>query len=353
MVENLTDFSKFFSDPSHTFVIAEAGSNWKVGSYDEDLKQASQLIKVAAQGNADAIKFQTYRSETVYVEDAGQVEYLNDSRNINEIFEYLSMPYKMIKELSELCKESNILFMSTPFSVEDAKQIDPYVQIHKIASYEINHVRLLEVIAKTKKPVLISTGASTYDQIDFVINLMKKNHSGPIGLFQCTSKYPAPIEDLNLLTIPKLKERYDVPVGLSDHSIEAITAPVMAMGLGATFIEKHFTLDKTLDGPDHAFALNPEELFDMVKIIRDADKTKGNGEKRILPIEEELFKFATRSIQATTNISKGDQLIEGNNFNVLRSGNRLRGLDARFLDQINGKKAKNNIKKGDGIIEYE
>ena len=148
----------FFNDLEHTFIIAEAGSNWKSGSYDEDIEQAHELIKIAACSGADAIKFQTYRPDTVYVENAGKSDYLskyNIQENINDIFKYLSMPYEMIPELSKFCKQENILFMSTPFSVNDAKQIDPFVQIHKVASFELNHVRLIEFLAQTKKPIIL------------------------------------------------------------------------------------------------------------------------------------------------------------------------------------------------------
>ena len=141
-------------DPNHTFIIAEAGSNWKSGSYEEDLEQAKKLIKIASKAGADAVKFQTYKADTVYAYNAGNSNYLAEqgiNKEINEIFEYLSMPYEMIPELYETCKKEKISFMSTPFSVEDAKQIDPYVSVHKVASFEINHVRMLEFLAKTKK----------------------------------------------------------------------------------------------------------------------------------------------------------------------------------------------------------
>ena len=156
--------------PQHTFIIAEAGSNWKCGSAVQDLSMAKELIKTAAKAGADAVKFQTYKPETVYVQSAGTSRYLSKNgikNDIYKMFEYLSMPYEMIPKLAKYCKEEGVLFMSTPFSVADAKAIDPYVQIHKIASYEINHVRLLEFLAKTKKPIIVSTGASTYEEIDF------------------------------------------------------------------------------------------------------------------------------------------------------------------------------------------
>ena len=343
-------------DPNHTFIIAEAGSNWKSGSYKEDLEQAKKLIKIASKAGADAVKFQTYKADTVYAYNAGNSNYLAEqgiNKEINEIFEYLSMPYEMISELSQICNDEKIIFMSTPFSVEDAKQIDPFVSLHKIASFEINHVRLIEFLSKTEKPILISTGASTFDEIDFAVNLIKNNKNNEIGLLQCTSKYPAPIESLNLSAIPKMKERYNIPIGFSDHSVEPLIGPLTAVGLGATIIEKHFTLDKNLPGPDHSFAVTPQELELMVKSIRQADKSKGNGEKIVLDEEQELLLFAKRKIQAIKNIQRGDILKEGFNFEILRPGNRVRGLEPRFLDKVNGKKSTKDVLKGDGITEFE
>ena len=249
--------------------------------------------------------------------------------------------------------KKNIMFMSTPFSVEDAKQIDPYVQIHIVASYEINHIRLLEFLASTKKHMLIFTGASTYSEIDFAVNLIKKNGNNSIALMQCTSKYPCPMEAMNLSVIPKMKSKYSIPIGLSDHSKDPIIAPLMAIGFGATIIEKHFTLDRDLSGPDHSFSIIPSELEILVKSIRKADLAKGKGKKEVLEEENELRQFATRSLQATKNILKGEVFEEGKNFDVLRPGNRLRGLDAQFLSLVNGKKAIRNIKIGDGTLDYE
>lgn len=352
MQENYSRLNDF----SHTFIIAEAGSNWKCGTYEEDLQQAKKLIKTAAKAGADAVKFQTYRPETIYVPDAGKSDYLSKhgiSQDINDIFEQLSMPYEMIPELAKICKQENIMFMSTPFSVQDAKQVNPYVEIHKVASYEINHVRLVEFLASTKKPILISTGASTYDEIDFVVDLVKKKGNSSLALMQCTSKYPCPIEALNLSVIPQMKSKYNIPIGLSDHSTDPIVAPILAVGLGATIIEKHFTLDRNLPGPDHPFALIPSELELMIKFIRDAESAKGSGKKEILKEESELRRFATRSIQAIKDISKGEILQEGVNFEILRPGNRTRGVEPRFLDMVNGKKAVKEIKRGDGITEYE
>ena len=344
------------SDLNHVFIIAEAGSNWKCGTYEEDLKRAKELIKVARDSGADAVKFQTFKPETIYASDAGKSDYLSThgiTQSINDIFEHLSMPYEMIPELANYSAQENISFMSTPFSIQDAKEVDPYVQIHKISSFEINHVRLIEFLAATNKPLLISTGASTYDEIDFVVNLIRKKNNNNIALLQCTSKYPCSLEALNLSAIPQMKSRYNVPVGLSDHSMEPVISSVLAVGLGATIIEKHFTLDRNLSGPDHSFALIPSELTLMIKSIRNAEKAKGNGKKEILKEENELRRFATRAIQSIRDISKGEVLREGINFEVLRPGNRIRGIEPRFLETLNGKRAKQDIKKGDGITEYE
>jgi len=343
-----------FNNFHHTFVIAEAGSNWKVGSYEKDLQQAKKLIDVAKNSGADAVKFQTYKAETVFVPEAGKIDYLLEKgidTSINEIFDYLSMPYEMLPELHQYCKENEIMFMSTPFSVKDAEEINPFVEIHKVASFEINHIRMLEYLAKTGKPILISTGASTYEEIDFAVNLLKENGNAEIGLFQCTSKYPSPIESLNLSVIQKMYERYQLPIGFSDHSMDPIVAPICAVGFGAKFIEKHFTLDRNLPGPDHPFALNPTELKLMIDNIRKADITKGSNKKLVLKEEEELRQVGKRAIQAITEIKAGDILHEGKNFEILRPGKRSRGIDPRFLKDIEGKKSKLDIKIGDGIKE--
>ena len=342
-----------FNDPSHIFVIAEAGSNWKCGTFEQDLNQAKNLIKIASNSGADAIKFQTYRPETTYVSNPGGSETLSYSENIDTIFEKHAMPYEMIPKLVEFCKEENILFMASSFSVEDAKAIDPFTEIHKVASFEINHIKLLEFLATTKKPIIISTGSSTYDEIDFCVNILKENGCDEIILLQCTSKYPCPINALNLSVIPKMKSRYNLSVGFSDHSTDPIIAPLVSIGLGATVIEKHFTLDKNLSGPDHSFALTPDELKQMIDSIRNTELAYGTGKKEILQEELETRKFAKRSLQAITNISSGDVLELGLNFDILRPGDRIRGLDARFLFNMNGKKSKLDISKGDGINEYE
>lgn len=344
---------KSLDDFFHTFVIAEAGSNWKIGSDEENLRMARSLIQTAAKAGADAVKFQTFSAKKLYAQNAGQAKYLTDTgekRDINELISDLAMPYETLEKLVQYCKAENIMFMSSVFSVDDAREVDKYVDIHKIASYEINHIELLEFLAKTGKSILISTGASTIDEIDFALNVLKKNNQTHFALLQCTSKYPSPFDSMNISVIPKLKARYGIPVGLSDHSIDPLIAPLLAIGMGASIIEKHFTMDKNLPGPDHSFALNPDELRKMIQAIREADKAKGNGEKLILDVEKELSVFAKRSVQAIRNIAKGEILEQGVNFDVLRPGNQKRGIEPRFVEKILGKKAKKEISIGEGIL---
>jgi len=333
------------------FIIAEAGSNWKCGNTKQDLAQAKKLIKVASSCGADAVKFQTYDS-SVYVENAGKTKYLSEKgiqKSVNQIFDEFSMSYQMLPKLKNLCENYNIEFMSTPFSVKDVSAIDKFVNIHKLASYEINHIPMLEALAKTKKPIIVSTGASTLEEINFAINTIKKFHNNKICLLQCTSKYPARHQSLNLSVIPNLKKKYKIPVGLSDHSLDPVIAPLTAVGLGATIIEKHFTLNKSSNGPDHYFSLDPTELKIMITALRNSKLALGNPIKGIHKDENELRKFAHRSIQAIKFIDVGEKFVLGKNIDILRPGNRKRGLEPRFLQKIVNKKSNKKIKSGDGI----
>jgi len=338
------------------FIIAEAGSNWRMGTPERDMKMAKTLIDIASEAGADAIKFQTYRAHSVYVPNAGNSDYLSNAgikESINKIFEDLSMPYEMIPKLAEYSKKKNIEFMSTPFSVEDAKAIDPYTNYHKIASYEISHLRLIEYIASTGKPTFLSTGASNKEEIKWALETFFSNGGGKITLLQTTAKYPASISSLNLKAMIDLKNEFDVDVGLSDHSTDPIIGPVTATALGASVIEKHFTLDKKLPGPDHSFALNPNQLKEMIRSIRDAEKGLGSGEKVVLDEESELRDYAQRTIQCIKPILKGDIFVEGENVNVLRSGKQRKGLHPKFLEKIQGRKSTRNIPIGDGVMEED
>ena len=352
VIRYVDELSPVFWRRNRVYVIAEAGSNWRAGSPERDRAQARALIDVAVEAGADAVKFQTYRPETVYVANAGNSDYLSKSGvkdDIGKIFADLAMPYEMIPELAAYCRKQDIAFMSTPFSPDDFAAIDPHVQIHKVASYEISHPHLITLAARSGKPLVMSTGASVESDIAWAVDLFHAGGGKDLCLMQCTAKYPANIDSLNLLAIPSLRRRFRAAVGLSDHSREAALAPVMAVALGARVIEKHFTLDNTLPGPDHSFALLPSELKQLVREVRMAEQALGDGIKRVLEAEEELAAYARRGLQATQVIQKGDMLREGQNFAILRPGKQPLGAHPRHLARIEGRKARRTIKLGEGI----
>jgi N-acetylneuraminate synthase len=334
------------------FIIAEAGSNWRMGTPKRDMAMAKALIDVAVEAGADAVKFQTYRPETVYVENAGTSDYLSDAgikEDIRDIFADLSMPYEMIPQLAEYCARQGIMFMSTPFSPADFEAINPYVKVHKIASYEISHLRLLECCARSGKPLIQSTGAAREEDISWAVDTFRAHGGQQMMLMQCTARYPAPLDSLNLRVIPWLTQRFGVPAGLSDHSRETLIGPVTAVALGARAIEKHYTLDKRLPGPDHAFALTPTELKSMVDAVRAAEQSLGDGKKIVLPAEQELHAYAQRRVQAIRPISKGERFQEGQSMAILRPGRQRQGAHPREIAMIEGKTATRDIPLGDGI----
>ena len=334
------------------FVIAEAGSNWRVGSPEGDAAMGRSLVDAAVEAGADAVKFQTYRADTVYVANAGSSDYLSASgieENIGDIFADLAMPYEMVGDLAGYAAGRGIGFMSTPFSADDFAAVDPFVEVHKIASYEISHPHLLTLAGQSGKPLVLSTGASGEDDIAWAVDTFQAAGGRDLCLMQCTARYPAPPDSLNLAVLPWLKRRFGAAVGFSDHSRHPLHGPMAAVALGARVIEKHFTMDNTLPGPDHAFALEPDELRQMVDGIRGAEATLGDGAKRILGVEAELADYARRGLQALRPIAAGEILCEGDAFAVLRPGKRRLGLHARHRDRIEGRKAARAVAAGEGL----
>lgn len=334
------------------FIIAEAGSNWRVGSPLQDLEMARMLIHAAAEAKADAIKFQVFRPETIYVANAGTSDYLSHAgikEDIRKIFAHLSMPYDMIPQLAAECQSAGIHFMASPFSVADFSAVDPYVSIHKIASYEIGHIRLLDMAARSGKPIVLSTGAATEEEIAWSVDYLKNRKSGPMTLLQCTACYPAMPIAMHLRTIGWLKRRFNLPAGLSDHSRHPLHAPIAAVAFGATVIEKHFTMDNHLPGPDHAFAVMPQELKEMVQAIRQTTLMLGSEVKMIDPSEEELRLYARRGLQALQDIHPGERFHGGKNVAILRPGKQKLGVHPKFIDEVEGQSSKRYIHAGEGI----
>jgi sialic acid synthase SpsE len=334
------------------FIIAEAGSNWKAASERASNRRALELIDAAAEAGADAVKFQTFRADGVYVPNAGASGYLSRRgmrQSIHDIFKYLTMPHAMIPGLARYAKKRGLEFMSSAFSPEDFAAIDPLVRRHKIASYEITYPRLIELAARSGKPLILSTGAAEYGDIEWAIGCFKRCGGRELTLMQCTARYPAPPESLHLRVIPELARRFGVSVGFSDHSTDPVTAPVAAVALGATVIEKHYTLSRRLSGPDHAFAIEPRELQAMVKAVRACSQALGSARKQVVPEEAELRLFAQRAVQAIAGIAKGEKFELGRNIQVLRPGRQRKGTHPQYLPQIEGRKARRAIRIGDGI----
>ncbi|WP_251342950.1 N-acetylneuraminate synthase family protein [Haloplanus halophilus] len=326
-----------------TFVIAEAGSN-----HNGDLGTAKELIDVAVEAGADAVKFQTFRASDMYVEDSGGVEYLDDDRSIYDVIESMEMPYEWIPELHDYCRDRDIYFMSTPFDERSAAELAEYVPAWKVASYTSSHHPFLRHLAETDKPIVMSTGAHDLDEVGESVATLRDAGATELALLQCVAAYPTPLEEINVRVIQTLREEFDVPAGLSDHTLDPVTAPSAAVALGASVVEKHFTLDKTMDGPDHQFALEPDELDAMVTAIRDTERVLGSDEKSVLDVETELYDIARRRIHATADIEAGDQFTE-DNIGVLRSGQRSKGLHPKFYDELLGETAARLVSKDEGI----
>lgn len=343
MTTKVTIAGRPIGDGEPCFIIAEAGSNHNV-----NLEQAKKLIDVAAEANADAVKFQLFRADKIYLKNAGRSDYLKQDRSIYDIIAEMEMPYEWLPDLSGYCQDKGIIFLSSVFDEESVDQLDPYVPAYKIASYEMTHLPLVRHIANKGKPVIISTGTANLEEVRETVEAFFETGNQDLALMQCTAAYPAPVESLNLRAIATLKDAFGIPVGLSDHSRDPLVGPLAAVALGADLVEKHFTLSNRLPGPDHAFAVEPAELCSMVQRIREVDQALGSGEKTSQSVEAELRRFARRSIFATRNVAAGETLTPAN-VAVLRCGNQAPGLEPKYYDQVLGSAARGDILEGSAI----
>lgn len=322
------------------FIIAEAGSN-----HNGNLEQAKKLIEIAAEAGADAVKFQTFRAPKLYPKNAGVSNYLGIERQIYDIIAEMEMPYDWIPTLAEHCAQHGVEFISSPFDEESADRLEPFVPAYKIASYEMTHLPLVRYIARKGKPVIISTGAANLDEVGETVAAFRETGNDQLILLQCTASYPAPLESLNIRVVQTLRSEFDVPSGLSDHSLDAFLAPLVAVSLGACLIEKHFTFSNKLPGPDHKFAVEPHGLSEMVRRIREAEQSLGDGRKEFSPVEAELRAFARRSIFATSSIPAGTKLTK-ENIAVLRCGQLGAGLPPQSFDELLGRTTASEIEVG-------
>ncbi|MCG2825299.1 MAG: N-acetylneuraminate synthase [Thermoplasmatales archaeon] len=321
------------------FVIAEAGVN-----HNGKIDLAKKLVGVAKNADADAVKFQTFKTEKMLVKEAPKARYQKETTGEGtqyDLIKKLELSEKDFKELAGYAKRKGIMFLSTPFDEESANLLEELnVPAFKIGSGDLTNLQLLEYIAKKNKTMIVSTGMSTLDEVREAVETVRNTGNNQIILLHCTSNYPANIEDCNLRAMQTLEKEFDVPVGYSDHTID-ITVPVAAVVMGACIIEKHFTLDKNLPGPDHRASLEPDELKEMIRQIRLVEKALGTGEKKPAESEMEVQKVARKSIVARVNIQKGSIITRGM-LAIKRPGT---GLVPKYYYKIVGKKAKKNIKE--------
>lgn len=326
-----------------TFIIAEAGSN-----HNGSLENAKELIDVAAEAGADAVKFQTFRAEDLYVEDTGDEEYFDNGQSLYETMESMEMPYDWIPELRDYCEDAGVVFMSTPFDERSADELDSFVPAYKIASYTMSHHPFLRHVASKDKPIIMSTGAHKLDEVRESLEVLRDAGAEEVVLLHCVASYPTPLESANVRAVETLHDEFGIPTGLSDHTLDPVTAPSAAVALGSSVVEKHFTLDNSMEGPDHEFALEPDELDEMVSAIRKTQNVLGSGDVDVLNAEEELHEIARRRIHAERDIEAGETISE-DDIAVLRSGERNKGAEPKFYEDIVGLKSKKYIHEGDGI----
>jgi N-acetylneuraminate synthase/N,N'-diacetyllegionaminate synthase len=317
------------SEGEPCFMIAEAGSN-----HNGSLEQAKKLIDVAVAAKADAVKFQIYP----------EFSYLK-GQNVYELIKSIETPREWLKELAGYCEDRNITFLATPFDFEAVDLLAKYVPAFKIASFEIVDLELLQYAARKGKPMIISTGMANLCEIEEAISTIKSVGNNDIILLHCNSLYPTPAELVNLKASETMRTAFKVPVGFSDHTL-GIHIPIAAVAMGACVIEKHFTLDRTLPGPDHSFAIEPDELKEMVRCIREVEKAKGTGIKEKSELEsEEMYIKARRSIHAKVDILKETKITK-DMLIIKRPGY---GIKPKFIDVVVGREAKRDVKEDEWI----
>lgn len=319
--------------------MAECGIN-----HNASLDMARRLIEAAATAGAGAVKFQLFRAEGMYTPRAGLYRTATGEMiPIYNLMREVELPVAWLPHLSRTCRDHGVEFIMTvcdEWCVAQMDEID--FDVYKVASYEIQHLPMLAELARRDKPVFISTGAATMDEVREAMATLSPDGQRPIGLFQCTAKYPAPPESLNLAVIGALAREFAncVP-GFSDHSIHPLQAPVQAVLHGARVIEKHFTLDRNLPGADHSFAVEPADLRELVAAVREVEARlaageepeldpvlAGSGEKQVEPVEQSLRHFASRGIFSIRPIMAGERFAQ-ENVRVLRPGELPQGLHPR------------------------
>lgn len=329
---------------AQTLIIAELSAN-----HGHDIEIAKETIRAAKKAGADAIKLQTYTADTLTLE-CNKEDFivkggtLWDTQTLYSLYQEAYTPWEWHKELFACAKEEGLLCFSTPFdksAVDFLEQFDP--PAYKVASFEITDYELVRYMASKQRPMIISTGIATLNEIEDVVRICQREDNSEIILLQCTSSYPAPLEGANLLTIPDLAKRFGVIAGFSDHTL-GITAPIVAVTLGAKVIEKHFILDKAIGGADASFSLDMADFTQMVQTLRETEKLLGRPtyQTDVKTIKGRQF---SRSLYIVKDIAKGEVVSEEN----IRSIRPGYGLHPRYLKEVLGKCAKENLSFGDRL----
>ena len=328
------------------FIIAEAGVN-----HNGELNFAKKLIDVAVESGADAVKFQTFKSEGVVTSQADSAEYVKsnigqDLKQIN-LLKNLELDYEDFKELKIYCDKKNIIFLSTPHSFDAIDFLEELVPAYKFGSGDLTNIPALIHAAKKDKPMILGTGMSTIEEVQAAINAIKNEGNNQIIVLHCTTSYPCSYDEVNMNAMITMQKKLDCLVGYSDHTM-GITIPIIARTLGAVVLEKHFTLDKSLQGPDHKASLEPLELKKMIEEVRNVEKALGSFNKKPTDSEEKIKNKIRKSIVANVEIKKGE-IISKNSLVIKRPGH---GIKPENLNKIIGKKAANNI-RADEVITWE
>lgn len=319
------------------FIIAEAGVN-----HNGDINLAKKLIDASQEAGADAVKFQTFDPLALTTKEAPKASYQDPLKKESQqaMLSRLALSEENFKELKKYAEEKNIIFLSTPFGEKEALFLQKLnLDAFKIGSGDANNIPLLTLVSSFKKPIILSTGMMTLQDISDSITVLKKINK-EIILLHCTSSYPTPPDQVNLRSMVTIQKKFDCIVGLSDHS-EGIEAVIGAVALGACLIEKHITLDKTMEGPDHMTSLEPHEFKKMVESIRITEEALGSDKKIITTSEQEIVAVARKSIVALQDIKKGSKITK-DDIVLKRPGT---GIPPKFFTKIIGKKTKQDIKK--------
>lgn len=329
----------------NVYVIAEAGVN-----HNGSIALARQMILEAKKAGADAIKFQTFITENLVTKDAPKAQYqkgtTDQAETQYEMLKKLELSLEDYYELKALCESVHIDFLSTPFDLESIEILEKLgISYYKLPSGEITNYPYLVRIAGTHKPVILSTGMCTVEEVGQAVQVLRENGTRELILLHCNTQYPTPVQDVNLRAMQTLKDRFEVRVGYSDHTL-GIEIPVAAVALGAEVIEKHFTLDRNMQGPDHRASLEPEELKEMICAIRNVEKALGNGVKVPSLSEAPNIAVARKSIVALKKIKKGERFTE-ENLTTKRPG---KGISPMCWQEILGKEATRDFEE-DEMIE--